>query len=182
MQDSLKDRAKDKAKDLVQDHGKDYAKKKFKEYGVEKAREMARNRNNNNHHGHSGFHFGLHLHGWRRPVFIPTTTVVTEVIVVQPQLEEEEIATDELPRVMVGSTVTLAGEDLGEEEGNVLLEIHNMALAAEVNDWDREAATATLPSFALANETPVTIHLLTADGELAESYDAMLIPAMEETE
>jgi hypothetical protein len=83
---------------------------------------------------------------------------------------------------MVGSTVTLAGKDLGEEEGNVLLEIHNMALAAEVNDWDREAATATLPSFALANETPVTIHLLTADGEVVESYDALLIPAMEETE
>jgi hypothetical protein len=90
LKDSLKDRAKDKAKDLVQNHGKDYAKKKFNEYGVEKAREMARNRNNNNHHGHSGFHFGLHLHGWRRPVFIPTTTVVTGAIVVQPQLEEEK--------------------------------------------------------------------------------------------
>jgi len=138
-----------------------------------------------------GYRFGLI--GWRGGCYVPpvctvpvvqTVNVGGSTIVVQ---DNDTIlagalqidATAELTRVVVASTVTLSGTNLGADSGQVLLEINGLALPCRMDVWAADKATVTLPSFGLGSETKGKMHIIRADGSVARSLDVMVVPAVE---
>jgi hypothetical protein len=99
------------------------------------------------------------------------TAVVTE--------EEEEAA--ELPQVPVGATLELAGQDLGQEAGQVLLKMGVLSLPAKVEAWN-ETITITLPSFGLAEPIVAELHIIRANGEMDTAVAIELVPALPVTD
>jgi hypothetical protein len=91
--------------------------------------------------------------------------------------EAEKATSDKLPQVPVGATITLAGKDLGETAGQVLVNVNQVVMTAEVVKWESAAATVSMPRIGLAASTKAQLQLLLADGKLANSVEIELIPA-----
>ena len=81
----------------------------------------------------------------------------------------------------VGATLELAGQDLGQEMGKVLLKMGVLSLPAKVETWN-ETITVTLPSFGLAEPMAAELHIVRADGELDTAVAIELVPALPETD
>lgn len=139
----------------------------------------------------AGYRFGLY--GWRGGCYIPpvctvpvvqTVTAGGSTIIVQDNdtilagAQQIDLVA-ELPRVVVGSTVSLSGNNLGAEAGQVLLEINGLALPCRIDVWAADKATTTLPSFGLGSETKGKMHVIRADGSVARSLDVVVVPAVE---
>ena len=89
--------------------------------------------------------------------------------------EEEEDA--QLPQVPVGATLELAGQNLGQQAGQVLLKIGVLSLPTKVEAWDK-TITVTLPSFGLEEPMVAELHVVRADGELDTVMAIELVPAL----
>jgi hypothetical protein len=88
---------------------------------------------------------------------------------------------DNLPRVPVGSTITLQAKDLGSANGQVLLVLDNLTLGVQVSEWNNDYATATLPLVGINSLTKSEIVLVRADGQAASSVKVDLVPAQAQT-
>ncbi len=111
----------------------------------------------------------------------PATNAELEAAVeTNTQMEAEDTAA-ELPQVPVGATLELAGKDLGQMAGQVLLRMGALSLPAKVEVWN-ETITVTLPSFGLAEPVEAEIQIVRADGELDTAVAIELIPAVADTD
>jgi len=91
--------------------------------------------------------------------------------------EADKATQSKLPQVPVGATITLAGKDLGDKAGQVLVNVNQVVMSAEVVKWESAAATVAMPRIGLAAATKAQLQLLLADGKLANSVEIELIPA-----
>jgi hypothetical protein len=112
----------------------------------------------------------------------PEPAVVDElgkVLAQEAKAAETEKATEDakLPQVPVGATITLAGKDLGEKAGQVLVSVNQVVLPAEVVKWEVAAATVSMPRIGLAAATKAQLQVLLADGKVVNTVDVELIPA-----
>ena len=97
---------------------------------------------------------------------------------------EAEVATKEvvskevpLPQIPVGATVTLNGKDLSDKEGQVVLQIGEIALPATITEWKNDKVTCRLPVLGLTKASKATLHVLKADGKTASTFDCELVTA-----
>ena len=82
-----------------------------------------------------------------------------------------------LPQIPVGATITLNGKDLSDKEGQVVLQIGEIALPATITEWKNNAVTCTLPVLGLAKSSKATLHVLKADGKTASMLNCELVIA-----
>lgn len=80
-----------------------------------------------------------------------------------------------LPQIPVGATVTLNGKDLSSKEGQVVLQIGEIALPATITEWKDDKVTCTLPVLGLTRTSKATLHVLKADGKTASTLDCELV-------
>ncbi|MEX2187785.1 MAG: hypothetical protein WD875_13355 [Pirellulales bacterium] len=86
-------------------------------------------------------------------------------------------AADKLPMVPAGATLTLQGQNLGEKQGQVALQIGQLSIPATMVKWDGKSTTVTLPNVGLTEATPAQIHVFTAEAKLVSSLAVQLVPA-----
>jgi hypothetical protein len=91
--------------------------------------------------------------------------------------EADKATETKLPQVPVGATITLAGKDLGDKAGQVLVSINQVTVPAEVVKWETAAATVSMPRIGVTGSTKAQLQVLLADGKLANSVDVELVPA-----
>jgi hypothetical protein len=80
-----------------------------------------------------------------------------------------------LPQIPVGATLTLNGKDLSDKEGQVMLQIGEIALPATITEWKNNLVTCTLPVLGLTKSSKATIHVLKADGKTASMLNCELV-------
>ena len=80
-----------------------------------------------------------------------------------------------LPQIPVGATVTLNGKDLSNKEGQVVLQIGEIALPATITEWQDNKVTCTLPVLGLTRTSKATLHVLKADGKTASTLECELV-------
>ena len=151
------------------------------------------------HCNHNGLGFGLDFPRWGfsygpNGIFIrgggryydtlrPGVVVVDQPVVVEEAapIVEEDVAIREvanLPEVHVASTISLASKtSLGNETGQVILDINGVALPTAVRNWTAESTTCTLPMIGLDQPKEARLVMLTADGQVAHSISVLLLPA-----
>jgi hypothetical protein len=83
-----------------------------------------------------------------------------------------------LVKVPVGATVTLNSKDLSEKEGQVILQIGEIALPATIKQWKSDAVVCTLPIVGLTKASKGTLHLLNADGQTASTLTVELVTTL----
>ena len=84
-----------------------------------------------------------------------------------------------LPKVAVGSTLVLDGQEFGSEQGVARLRVSGLSLPIEVLEWTASSATVRLPKVELAGALKADIEVLRADGSLASKTGIELSPAAE---
>jgi hypothetical protein len=84
-----------------------------------------------------------------------------------------------LPKVAVGSTLVLDGQEFGNEQGVARLRVSGLSLPIEMLEWTASAATVRLPKMELAAPLAAEIEVLRADGSLASKTGIELTPAAE---
>lgn len=80
------------------------------------------------------------------------------------------------PQIPAGSPVTLNGNALTEKPGQVILQLGDVALPAEVKQWKNDQVACVLPLMAVAKPVPAQLHTLRADGTVASTLDFDLLP------
>ena len=109
--------------------------------------------------------------------------IVDQPVVVEEAapIVEENVAIREvanLPEVHVASTLSLTSKtSLGNETGQVILDINGIALPTAVRNWTAESTTCTLPMIGLDQPKEARLVMLTADGQVAHSISVLLLPA-----
>lgn len=118
-------------------------------------------------------------YGGYYPVYTPTVVLpgtTTYVAVDAPRVPVTTVgATEKLPQVPVGSTLTLNANNLGDK-GQTLLIIDKLTLGVQVDEWAGDHATVTLPLLAISGPTKAEIILVKADGHAANSVKVELVP------
>jgi hypothetical protein len=91
------------------------------------------------------------------------------------ELVSKEVA---LPQIPIGATLTLNGKDLSNKEGQVVLQIGEIALPATINEWKDDAVTCTLPVIGITRASKATLHVLKADGKTASTMNFELVTTL----
>ena len=82
-----------------------------------------------------------------------------------------------LPSVAIGSILSLDGQSLGNDRGNVRLLVNGLALPIEVLEWNATVVKVQLPQLDLAGAIKAEIEVLRADGSLASKSAVEITPA-----
>ena len=82
-----------------------------------------------------------------------------------------------LPKVTVGSTLLVDGQEFGEEAGVARLRVSGLSLPIEVLEWTATSAKIRLPEVEVTSATNAEIEVLRADGSLAAKSGIELTPA-----
>lgn len=108
---------------------------------------------------------------------VVATEVPAEAQPVQQASATTEVVSKEvqLPQIPVGATLTLNGKDLTEKEGQVVLQLGDIALPATIKEWKNDAVTCTLPVLGLTRASKATLHVLKADGKTASTLNCELV-------
>ena len=77
--------------------------------------------------------------------------------------------------------MTLNGKDLSDREGQVVLQIGEIALPATIKEWKNDAVVCTLPVLGLTKASKATLHVLKADGKTASTMDVELVTLLPTT-
>ena len=123
------------------------------------------------------------------PVSVPAAPIVVPVsesasatpATPQPQETSKPATTtpeEKLLQVPLGATLTLQATGLGEQAGQVIVQIEKIAMPALVSEWKPDGVTATLPTVAIAENIRAELLLMKADGQLASSVKVELTPAL----
>ncbi|QDU29515.1 hypothetical protein ETAA8_46270 [Anatilimnocola aggregata] len=83
-----------------------------------------------------------------------------------------------LPQIPVGATVTLNCKDLSNKEGQVVLQIGEIALPATITEWKNNTVVCRLPNLGMTKASKATLHVLTADGKTASTMDLELVTVL----
>jgi hypothetical protein len=114
------------------------------------------------------------------PVASPTAKLApTAVPATLAAKVTEALSEPALPKVAVGSTLVLDGQEFGSEQGVARLRVSGLSLPIEVLEWTASSATVRLPKVELAGALKADIEVLRADGSLASKTGIELTPAAE---
>ena len=115
--------------------------------------------------------------GPRDVVIVEQPVVINDAgAVVEENVGIREVAN--LPEVYVASTIALTSKTpLGEEAGQVILDVNGISLPTAVRGWTNESTTCTLPMIGLDKPKEARLVMLTAKGEVAHSISVLLMPA-----
>ncbi|WP_254509930.1 hypothetical protein [Anatilimnocola floriformis] len=83
-----------------------------------------------------------------------------------------------LPQIPVGATLTLQGKDLTSKEGQVVLQVGEIALPATIQEWKNDSVTCTLPVLGLTKASKATLHVLKSDGKTASTLNCELVTTL----
>jgi hypothetical protein len=83
-----------------------------------------------------------------------------------------------LPKIPVGATLTLQGKDLADKQGQVVLQLGEIALPATINEWKNDSVTCTLPVLGLTKASKATLHVVKADGKTASTMNCELVTTL----
>ncbi|MEK6258431.1 MAG: hypothetical protein AABP62_07395 [Planctomycetota bacterium] len=75
-----------------------------------------------------------------------------------------------------GTVISVAGEGLGPEPGQVIVSINGLQLQAEIHGWYDLGVRFALPNLALAGPTDADILIVRGDGAAANPLDFDLVP------
>lgn len=78
--------------------------------------------------------------------------------------------------VAVGSSVTLAGEGLGPEPGQVIVSVGDLQLNARIEGWYDLGIRVTLPELQLAGEQEVQLIVIRGDSAVSNPIPLKLLP------
>jgi hypothetical protein len=83
-----------------------------------------------------------------------------------------------LPQIPVGATLTLQGKDLTDKQGQVVLQLGEIALPATIKEWKNDSVICTLPVLGLTKASKATLHVLKADGKTASTLNCELVTSL----
>jgi len=140
------------------------------------------------HCHHHGIHFGLDFPLWGFAygpdgIFIRSghryaAGYAEEIVVVEPEntaVEIRELSSP--PQVHAASTVSLASQTaLGQQAGQVFLDVNGIVLATTVVTWSNESATCTLPMIGVDQSKAAQLIMVTAEGRVAHWIAIELLP------
>jgi hypothetical protein len=109
------------------------------------------------------------------PSMLPTTEGPAATETAKPVTTTTE---EKIQQVPLGATLTLQAKELGEQAGQVIIQIEKIAMPALVSDWSASSVTATLPTVAIAENLRAELLLVKADGQVASSVKIELTPAL----
>ncbi|MCI0361591.1 MAG: hypothetical protein L0211_24160 [Planctomycetaceae bacterium] len=112
------------------------------------------------------------VYAYPQVIVIPVQTVVAGVPVAP--------VAEQLMQVPVGATITLQGNNLGDQLGMLVLQIDKISLPAQVNEWKPDAVNVTLPMLGLAGPTKAQLWMVRADGSVAAQVAVELLPAQQQ--
>lgn len=107
-----------------------------------------------------------------------TADAAAEVATTEAVRKEAPLKEVPLPQIPVGATVTLNGKDLSDKEGQVVLQIGEIALPATITAWKNNMVTCTLPVLGLTKSSKAILHVLNADGKTASMLKCELVIAL----
>lgn len=81
------------------------------------------------------------------------------------------------PNVCVGEAVLLKGMLCGAPIGRVVIQVDRLIFDAQVIDWAENGVQANLPVLSMLGPTHAMIHVIRADGVLADTMPIILSPA-----
>lgn len=81
------------------------------------------------------------------------------------------------PTVCGGEAVLLKGAVCGAPVGRVVLQVDRLIFDARVIDWAENGVQAHLPTLAMLGPTHAMLHVIRADGVLADTLPIVLAPA-----
>ena len=84
-------------------------------------------------------------------------------------------------QVSAGQSVSLAGEGLGSEPGEVLVYLNDMPFQAEIEGWYDLGVRVKLPALPIAQAMHVQVIIVRRDGATAQPLDLVLSPAVAAT-
>jgi hypothetical protein len=96
----------------------------------------------------------------------------TDILPVDPSLMTASEKTAE-----VGTTVNLAGEGLGPEAGQVLVNVNGLELQAEIEGWYDLGVRVKLPMLALASPVDAKIVIIRGDKAATNPLEIKLTPS-----
>ena len=125
-------------------------------------------------HSHRPVHHVQHYHHpvVRHHVVRPIIHVTQPPVVIAPPAPPVE----QLPSVPSGATLTLPGNFLGPVAGHVFLVFENVKLPAQIDDWNPNGVTITLPPMAVKQPTPARIDVLLPQGQAMQQVKILLTP------
>jgi hypothetical protein len=110
----------------------------------------------------------------------PDTVALTSTQVVPASATMVEVAeqpvTAELPRFHAGSTVAVQAASLGATPGQVVVQIGDVALPAEVKQWNDGNVECTLPRMGLAKPSRAMLHIVLPNGSVAQTVEFEMLP------
>lgn len=118
---------------------------------------------------------------YQSPLYIaPAVTVVAptniDVDVVNDQPLPSEAAISKRLQLISGEPVSLGGESLTSNAGQVVLQLGDIAMPITIKEWSNDRVNGQLPRLALAKPVAAQLHVVRADGSLANSLDFDLLP------
>ena len=140
------------------------------------------------HCHHHGIQFGLNFPLWGFAsgpdgIFIRTghryaVGYTEEIVAVEPENSAVEIRElPNLPQVHAAATVSLSSETaLGQQPGQVFLDVNGIVLPATVVTWSNESATCTLPMMGVDQSKAAQLIMVTAEGTVAHWIAIELLP------
>jgi len=81
-------------------------------------------------------------------------------------------------QVSAGQSVSLAGEGLGSQPGEVVVYLNDMPFQAEIEGWYDLGVRVKLPALPVAQPMPVKVIVVRRDGATAQPLDLTLSPAV----
>ena len=119
----------------------------------------------------------------RDVVIVEQPAVVEEQVVAQPPADVQIREVGNLPKVHVGSTIALASKvALGDNAGQVILDVNGISLPAAVQAWTNESTTCTVPMMGLNQPKEARLIIVTGEGNVAQTIAVLLMPAKDPAE
>jgi hypothetical protein len=109
----------------------------------------------------------------------PTAKLAPNAVPAAPVANVTTPSEPVLPKVAIGSTLVLDGQEFGSEAGVARLRVSGLFLPIEVLEWSSSSATVRLPNVESSGALKAEIEVLRADGSLASKTGIELSPAAE---
>jgi hypothetical protein len=106
------------------------------------------------------------------PATAKVASATTAIATIRPEKEAPA-----LPRVAIGSTLSLDGQSLGNERGIVRLRIGGLSLPVNVIEWSASSVKIELPQVELSRPVKADLDVMRADGSVASNSAIELTPA-----